>query len=285
MDQLDRFSRNESFFGKEGQKKLRATRCAVIGVGGLGTHVVQQLALLGVGAIDLVEPEELSTDNRNRYVGAWHDDPIPGTSKTEIAKRLIKLIDPAIEVDPVSKSVATEAGFRIIRRADAVFGCVDNEGARLILTEACSAYAKTYIDLASDIDPEAEPMTYGGRVHFGANGESCLICMDVLDQREAGRQLESEAFRRNRDSLYGVRTSSLGQAGPSVVSINGVIASLAVTEFIVHFTGIRTARRLLTYYAHNGKVTASADAPKGDCYYCKGLWGKRDAANVERYIA
>src|SRR5438876_499513 len=63
----DRFNRNELFFGKEGQQKLRAARCAIIGVGGLGTHVVQQLALLGVGSIDLVEPEELSNDNRNRY--------------------------------------------------------------------------------------------------------------------------------------------------------------------------------------------------------------------------
>jgi molybdopterin/thiamine biosynthesis adenylyltransferase len=284
MDQIDRFNRNELFFGKEGQRKLRAIRCAVIGVGGLGTHVVQQLALLGVGAIDLVEPEELSTDNRNRYIGAWHSDPIPGTPKTEIAQRLIKLIDPTIEVDAVLEGFVTEAGFHVIRRADVVFGCLDNEGARLILTEVCSAYAKTYIDLASDIDPKAEPLTYGGRVHFGTNGESCLICMNVLDQSDAGRDLENEAFRRNRDSLYGVRTSALGQAGPSVVSINGVVASLAVTEFMVHVTGIRPARRLLSYYAHNGKVTASGDAPQDDCYYCKGLWGQRESAKVERYI-
>jgi molybdopterin/thiamine biosynthesis adenylyltransferase len=284
MDQDDRFNRNELFFGKEGQRKLRATRCAVIGVGGLGTHVVQQLALLGVGAIDLMEPQELSKDNRNRYIGAWHTDSIPGTPKTEIAKRLINLIDPPIEVAPVPEGFVSKTGFQVIRRADVVFGCLDNEGARLILTEACSAYAKTYIDLASDIDPKAEPMTYGGRVHFGTNGESCLICMDVMDQREAGRDLESEAFRRNRDSLYGVRTSALDQAGPSVVSINGVVASLGVTEFMVHVTGIRPARRLLNYYAHNGKVTASGDAPRDDCYYCKGLWGQGAAANVERYI-
>jgi len=272
------------FFGKEGQQKLRAARCAIIGVGGLGTHVVQQLALLGVGSIDLVEPEELTKDNRNRYIGAWHTDAIPGTPKTDIAKRLINLIDPTIEVTAVTDGFVSVAGFNVIRRADYVFGCVDNEGARLILIEACAAYAKTYIDLATDIHPESDPMTYCGRVHFGANGESCLLCMDVLDHRDAGRDLESEAFRRNRDTLYGVRTSVLGQAGPSVVSINGVVASLAVTEFMVHVTGIRPARRLLNYYAQSGKVTVSGDVPREGCYYCKGLWGKGDAANVERYI-
>jgi hypothetical protein len=127
-------------------------------------------------------------------------------------------------------------------------------------------------------------MTYGGRIHFGTNGGSCLICLQELDQSEAGRELESEAFRRNRDSLYGVGKEALGQAGPSVVSINGVVASLAVTEFMVHVTGIRAARRLLKYYAHTGKVTANDDAPMDDCYYCKGLWGRGEAANVERYI-
>jgi hypothetical protein len=284
MSDDDRFNRNELFFGKEGQRKLRATRCAIIGVGGLGTHVAQQLALLGVGAIDLVEPEELSADNRNRYIGAWHDDPIPGTPKTQIAKRLIYCIDPTIPVDVVPKSLISEEGFQAIRRADVVFGCLDSEGTRLILTEACSAYAKTYIDLATDIDPSADPMTYGGRIHFGRNGESCLICMEVLDQKEAGHELENEDFRRNREALYGVGKNALGQAGPSVVSINGVVASLAVTEFMVHVADIRPARRLLNYYGHTGKVTVSGDLPQPDCYFCKGLWGQGDRVNVGRYI-
>lgn len=285
MERDDRFNRNELFFGAGGQAELRETRCTVVGVGGLGTHVIQQIALLGVGAIDLVEPEELSKDNGNRYIGAWHHDTVPGTPKTVIAERLISLIDPTIMVSAVSKDCISHEGFQAIRRADVVFGCVDNEGARLVLTELCSAYAKTYVDLASDIDPKAEPVTYGGRVHFATGGESCLICMNVLDRREAGRDLEDEAIRLNRDSLYGVRKSALGQAGPSVVSINGVIASLAVTEFMVHVTGIRPARRLLTYYAHNGKVTVSGDQPQDNCYYCKGLWGQGDAAGVEHYLS
>lgn len=284
MSQDDRFNRNELFFGKEGQRKLRATRCAIIGVGGLGTHVAQQLALLGVGAIDLVEPEELSTDNRNRYIGAWHDDPIPGTPKTEVAKRLIHLIDPTIEVEIVPKSLASEEGFQAIRLAGVVIGCLDSEGARLILTEVCSAYAKTYIDLASDIDPKPEPMTYGGRIHFGINGESCLVCMGRLDLQEAGHELENEDFRRNREALYGVGRDALGELGPSVVSINGVVASLAVSEFMVHVTGIRPARRLMIYYGHEGKVTVSRDDPEPDCYFCKGLWDRGEAVNVERYI-
>jgi hypothetical protein len=69
-----------------------------------------------------------------------------------------------------------------------------------------------------------------------------------------------------------------------VVSINGVVASLAITEFIVGVTGIRPPHHLLTYYGHLGKVTVNTDEPRPDCYYCKGIRGYRARADVERYI-
>ena len=78
---MSRFDRQESFFGKAGQEKLRHASVAIVGVGGLGTHVAQQLALLGIGKLALIDHEELSETNRNRYVSARHDDPISGSPK------------------------------------------------------------------------------------------------------------------------------------------------------------------------------------------------------------
>ena len=43
-----RFSRNEALFGREGQEKIAATKVTIIGAGGLGSHIAQQLAYLGV---------------------------------------------------------------------------------------------------------------------------------------------------------------------------------------------------------------------------------------------
>jgi tRNA A37 threonylcarbamoyladenosine dehydratase len=43
-----RYSRNEALFGREGQQKIAQTNVAIVGIGGLGSHVVQQLAYLGV---------------------------------------------------------------------------------------------------------------------------------------------------------------------------------------------------------------------------------------------
>ena len=56
----ERFDRNIRFFGKQGQARLRSASVAIVGVGGLGLHVAQQLAHLGVGALTLIDDEVCS---------------------------------------------------------------------------------------------------------------------------------------------------------------------------------------------------------------------------------
>ena len=83
--------------------------------------------------------------------------------------------------------------------------------------------------------------------------------------------------------MYGVGRRVLGRSGPSVVSINGVVASVAVTEFMVAVTGIRPPTRVLMYYGHMGRLTKPPE-PQGDCYYCKSIQGRGADADVHRYI-
>ena len=279
-----RFDRQMALFGEEGQRTLEETQVAVVGVGGLGTHVVQQLALLGVRHVSVIDSEQLAETNRNRYVTARCDDPIPGTRKVDIAERLMKEIDPSIHVDKVADSLVSDDGFRAIIGADYVFGCLDSEGARLVLNELCAAYVRPYVDLASDIIP-GETLAYGGRVCIGLwVGDGCLVCRGLLDVSEAQLDLAGPDARRDRDAIYGIETTALGRSGPSVVSINGVVASLGVTEFMVLVTGLRPPRPVTNYYGHMGRLTNSQDDPPPDCFYCKVVRGRGDEADVQRYL-
>ena len=54
----------------------------------------------------------------------------------------------------------------------------------------------------------------------------------------------------------------------TVVSLNGVVASLAVTEFMVWITGMRDPKRCLVYHAESGIVTRSQDPPAPQCPKC-----------------
>lgn len=280
---MDRFDRNIRFFGADGQAKLRNAHAAVAGCGGLGQHVIQQLAFLGVGRLTLIEDEELSRSNLNRYVLARHDDPIPGTHKIDNALRAISTIDPAIEVTAVRNSVRSREAFDALGAVHSIFGCLDNDGARLILNEYAKAYSKEYFDLASDIEQDTG-LRYGGRVAHIDDTPGCLVCLELVDLAGAREDLESDAARGDRAKIYGVDANLLDEGGPSVVSINGVVASLAVTEYVVGVSGIRPPKRLVNYYGERGFATIPSDAPRSGCYFCESLAGAGLSAGVERYV-
>jgi len=276
-----RFDRNIRFFGAEGQQLLRQATVAIIGVGGLGTHVVQQLTHLGVGRLIVIDDEDLDETNKNRYVGSYAEDPTTGLMKVEIGNRMAGLIDPSVRVERMPISLLTRAVLSRLESVDYVMGCVDKDGPRLVLTEHCLAFSRPYIDLASDIN--AKNGAYGGRVCIAQNGDGCLVCMDQLDLKQAREDLENPAQRRAREEIYGIDRKDLDRAGPSVISINGAVASLGVTELLVAVTGIRKPKRLLTYRGHIGGVTVSKDEPRGNCYYCREIYGIGVEADTRRY--
>jgi len=186
-------------------------------------------------------------------------------------------------VEKIPSSLISEGAYQAVIRADYVFGCLDSEGARLVLNELCAAYSRPYLDLASDVMP-GEPANYGGRVCVSKDGEGCIVCWGLIDVDEAQAELAGSGERRNRDALYGVGREFLDRSGPSVVSINGVVASVAVTEFMVAVTGLRVPKKLSTFLGHMGRLTAPTEKPAPDCYYCKAVRGRGDSADVQRYI-
>jgi len=157
----ERYDRNIRFFGKDGQGRLGAAKVAVVGVGGIGTHVVQQLALLGIGQLTMIDPQDLERTNFNRYIGVQYDDSVPGTYKVDLGARIVKQIEPHVEVIKIYVSLLSQEAFKAVIASDYVFGCLDREGVRLVLNELCSAYSKPYFDLATDILP-GDPPLYGG---------------------------------------------------------------------------------------------------------------------------
>jgi hypothetical protein len=110
-----------------------------------------------------------------------------------------------------------------------------------------------------------------------------LMRLEEMDLEGAGRQLGGPQGEEQRRAIYGVDETHLAGGGPSVASVNEVVASLAVTEFVAGVTGLREPVPLLTYRGWPGIVSKRSD-PLPDCYYCGAVRGKRGSADVERYI-
>ena len=88
------FSRTAVLLGDEGLEKLKKSRVAVFGVGGVGGYVVEALARSGVGALDLIDMDRVSESNINRQIIALHST--IGKLKTEVAGMRAKDINPDI---------------------------------------------------------------------------------------------------------------------------------------------------------------------------------------------
>lgn len=275
MSVESRYSRQEALFGAEGQARIARANVAIIGIGGLGSHVAQQLAYLGVSTFLLIDSDVVSPSNLNRLVGASERD--LASPKVNVAKAVIETIQPAAHVTVAERRFEGTEPPHGLAAVDAVFGCVDDDTPRLDLVRLCSAYALPYIDLASDVATSGE---FGGRVVFAKDGERCLSCLGELDQHVLARAQMTEEQRAADDRIYGIERDALLNAGPSVVSVNGVVASLAVTEFLMWVTGLREPYGHLNYRGDRATVGTRADPDRTYCHYCMTLWGS-EASGTE----
>ena len=89
---LNQFSRTELLLGDAAMKKLKNSRVAVFGVGGVGGYTVEALARSGVGALDLIDNDTVSLTNINRQIIATLDT--VGRDKVDVAQERIKSINP-----------------------------------------------------------------------------------------------------------------------------------------------------------------------------------------------
>lgn len=93
---LDRFSRTQLVFGKEAMDRLKGSRVAVFGVGGVGGYTVEALARSGVGAIDIIDNDKVCLTNINRQIIATGKT--VGKYKVDVAKERIEEINPDCKV-------------------------------------------------------------------------------------------------------------------------------------------------------------------------------------------
>lgn len=278
----ERFSRQVLMFGEKGQRKIEAQHVGVVGLGGLGSQVVQALAYLGVRRYLLIDDDRIERTNLNRVAGAYPQD--LGRLKVEVARDLIMRINEKADVVVVAENLRTRRAMDLAIGCPVVFGCVDHDGPRLVLTDLCAAYDITLIDLATEIFPDTTErrFDFGGRVVVARPGDYCLFCADQLDREMAKQDLETpEICAARRKHGYGLGSDA---PAPSVFPINGVIANLGVMEFLAMTTGIREPARRLTYLGMRGAVRDTTDQGKSDCFTCKCLRGQREGANLTRYL-
>jgi molybdopterin-synthase adenylyltransferase len=266
-EDTDRYDRQIALFGAKGQSRIATARVGIVGLGGLGSHMAQQLAYLGVTRYALIDGDRASTHSFNRLVTGYPSD--HDAYKTDLAERLIRAINPEAVVVNIRHHLQHPAADAALDEVDLILGGLDNDAARLRLTDLASQRQAVYIDAATDIDTSGSQLVYGGRVVAAGTSPGCLFCLNLLDQRQIRLATMNPAERAAEAAIYGVPVDTLEATGPSVITLNGVVASLAATEAMVHLTRLRSPQKQLTYRGDEGGVRVSLDQPSLDtCPYC-----------------
>lgn len=285
---LDRFDRQVRFLQEQGQELLGQLRVGVVGVGGIGAHVVQQLVYLGVRNFLLVDPDVAEESNLNRTVGVYPYD--IGQPKVAVAKRYVRQVsgNENIEVTALQEDLQSVEAIRSLLATDVVIGCVDNDGARLLLNDLSRSSHLPFVDIASGIETvDSELVHVGGRTVFVQPDGPCLHCMDEIDRDEARYFLKPPA-EREEDREAGYIDEAWAVPDPAVVSLNGLIASSAMTELLLYTTGESLAPPPTYHYVREPGSETQRLAPRRverdpDCFTCS-LDGMGDQADMERYV-
>jgi molybdopterin/thiamine biosynthesis adenylyltransferase len=267
------FDRQVRAFGSAGQEALRHLRIAVVGLGGTGSVVTQQLAHLGIRDFILVDPDVLEPTNLNRVANATPDD--VGLPKVEIAARYVKTIAIDADVSSIQGDIIRAQTARELLNADIIFGCTDSHGSRAVLQQVSYQYMIPCVDMGVTITVAHGQVSHiYGRVQLLAPGLSCLTCDELLDPNEVRRDMMTSFERQADPYIQGER-----EPAPAVISLNSTVASLAVTMLLSIVARIPVNARHVLYNALASTLRTVRGEPKENCYVCSrsGYFARGDA--------
>ena len=258
----EQFDRSVRAFGIEGQKTLASLSVGIIGLGGIGSVVGEQLAHLGVGDLVLLDPDVLEETNLNRVVGATRND--IGRPKVDVAAQLMRRINPEIKATAISGNVIMNNDAVHLLSCDFLLCCTDSHGSRAVINQLAYQFMIPTIDLGvrdQVRDGTVESIT--GRIQMLAPGLPCLVCHDLLDPEEVRRDLLSQEARSRDPYIVGAV-----EPQPAVISLNGTVASLGVTMMLSAIVGLPVPVRHQLVLFNRGIVRAAASDPLPQCVGC-----------------
>ena len=158
---LNPFSRLELMLGEEAVAKLKASRVAVFGVGGVGGYVVEALARSGVGTLDLIDDDTVNLTNLNRQIIALHST--LGMHKVDAAKARILDINPDCIVNAHKTFFLPETAAQFdFAQYDYVVDAIDTVSGKIELAVRCKDAAVPLISCmgaGNKLDPTAFVVT------------------------------------------------------------------------------------------------------------------------------
>lgn len=253
----DRYQRH-SLIDWFSQDDVKASSFAVIGCGAVGNEVSKNLALLGVGKIDLFDFDTIEIHNLTRSVLFRESD--VGSSKAEVAGKRIQELDPSIDVNVFTGDFWDLLTFDQAKSYDCILCCVDNFEARIKLNQLCLLAETNLINTGIDSKfSQIEVFPFKSGRHI-----ACYEC-----------NLPNSAYERmqNRYSCGWLKKISfIEKKIPTTIVTSSLTGSLAVANALnlVRGDSQHDAKRILID-TFTGKSTVSVIEQSSSCPACSSI--------------
>jgi len=239
----------QTFLGADAPRIFEHVCVGIVGLGGGGSHIAQQLAHVGFKNYRTYDFDRIEAGNMNRTVGATARDVSNCTPKVYVAERTIRRVRPDAAIESYRARWQDETAS--LSQCHLVFGCLDGFLEREQLERFCRRYLIAYIDIGMGVNRRSDGPGHlmGGQAILSLPGSPCMRCMDFITVE----MLQQEA-------------AQYGDAGPrpQVIWPNGILASSAVGMAVNLLT--RWSDKMPLYLQFDGNAGTLKELRKGDLY-------------------
>ena len=256
-------------FGAEIQQLLATLHIGIVGNGGTGSAVAEQLIRLGVGRLSLFEGQTLDASNVTRVYGSRLAD--VDRPKIEIIERLAKEIGFGTEVTVFPNHITNSETAKALRDCDVIFGCTDDEWGRSILSKLAIDYYIPVFDMGVKIDSkDGSIVSVQGRVTTLLPGAACLFCRGRITAEGVRAQVIESCNPEQAEELRRQQYApELQGNAPAVIAFTSALASTAVSELLHRLTGFMGPDRVSSEVIHffdQSRMRTNNLLPALDCY-------------------
>jgi molybdopterin/thiamine biosynthesis adenylyltransferase len=246
---------------------------AVIGVGGLGSAIAENLIHMGFHSIHLIDPDRVEITNLNRIVGAYYSDALENRLKVDVVKEHLQRINPKARVEGHPIGVESEAALAVLMRCDWLIVATDNHFSRYQAQKIALQLGIPLISAGVNITVEDKQITdMSGEVIIARSGDGlCLNCLGRINPTAV-------AAAKHKDALIGTELIRRGYVTgqevkePAVKTLNAILGAMTVDVLMNQFTQ-RQAHVPIQVYENNGQFSMYPDHDsvtlrQPACYFC-----------------
>ncbi len=277
------FHRHRDIIAKTYQDLLRSLHVTLVGCGGLGSILAEDLVRIGVGTLTVIDDDRLDVTNLNRWQGATPYD-IGKRKATLLASRLRQMF-PHTCVRAIARSVFDPESEQALAGSDVMVAGLDNDEARYYLNRLSVQYTIPYFDAGVAVTGGRDTDTTDFRVRYFAVLPGETACAECTQFTLFDRDQTLAAFM---DEVTAVSHRAAGYVidephavTPSVYALNQRAASLLVMEMLNYVCGWRPTATMISESWREGSLQRAdrdnfPEGPNPECPVCGYYAGSGD---------